>query len=87
MLDKKPHFRNIEIFNLVLEKEKSSKVVASLEPINIEKIISPKITYEYIISQSHKACGYGIFPNFIKDISDKKHKEQDVKIHMTTSKN
>lgn len=49
----------------------------TLEPINIEKVISPQSIYEVIISQSNKFCEYGLLPNFIQEISSKTRKAQN----------
>ncbi|WBL31299.1 replication protein [Candidatus Phytoplasma sacchari] len=80
ILDKKPNFRNIEIFNLIIENKKSSKAMATLEPSIIKNAISPEDIYNKIISKNNKICEYGI-PIFIRNISEKKRKEQDEDAH------
>ncbi|MDO8168274.1 replication protein, partial [Candidatus Phytoplasma melaleucae] len=76
MLDKRPCFGKTKTFNLVIKKKKDPKANLTLEPINIEKTISPQSIYEDIIAQSEQVCEDGI-PSFIQEISSKTRKEQN----------
>jgi hypothetical protein len=77
ILNKRPNFRNINIFDMILGKKKDSNEY-TLEPKTIEKVISIKETINKILTQSSKYVKFGEIPFVYSTmmISGKSRKEQ-----------